>query len=565
MESDTNSLLEFLLSKGQIPSFSFPLDTTMFAAESKKKTKVRHLARYSRDTKLAISELAPGQQRTVNGEKFEVGGLYFEYSRDKKNRAAPYFVEFVQNVENRVSLCLNKYCGWVSENKTEDLTNTECPVCATSSDGKLDKKNVRTYLLLKPEGLAPICVPHDERRERRNWSTYDTHVRPIHHKQTTKKSSRRSGRAKLPAPDINDISSGTPLWKGSGDWKSCRVFLAQETTGQGLGTEFVLLNPGPDEEGFEFCSSCGASMDKDHLISAGSDTRHHRPYILEGKDMGMLGIEQKQEIQRGCEGRPAVMPNNLPVALGMRFRTDVAVFRFDLNASGNGPHFDWTEFEFHGAVMALRDALQVKLVEKLELMNRELSAGYRLVSESSKRYVDIFVYDSVSGGAGLVTQLRRLEHEMEDFLDSALNHLDGRSCLEEKACTRACVGCLLDFRNRMDHDVVNRPLGWSLARYFRENRIPAPQDFGISRGDEINRVDRALQSYKTFIGAKGELSVTENSLHTPSGKAWELVSPFFQNDLANSRMRIDYFELYPKEITDEFDMGESSGEHKPLW
>ena len=91
-------------------------------------------------------------------------------------------------------------------------------------------------------------------------------------------------------------------------------------------------------------------MDKDHLISAGSDTRHHRPYILEGKDMGMLAFEQKIEIQRGCEGRPAVMPNNLPVALGMRFRTDVAVFRFDLNASGNGPHFDWTEFEFHGAV-----------------------------------------------------------------------------------------------------------------------------------------------------------------------------------------------------------------------
>ena len=216
--------------------------------------------------------------------------------------------------------------------------------------------------------------------------------------------------------------------------------------------------------------------------------------------------------------------------------------------------------------MALRDALQVKLVEKLELMNRELSAGYRLVSESSKRYVDIFVYDSVSGGAGLVTQLRRLEHEMEDFLDSALNHLDGRSCLEEKACTRACVGCLLDFRNRMDHDVVNRPLGWSLARYFRENRIPAPQDFGISGGDEINRVDRALQSYKTFIGAKGELSVTENSLHNTfrqsmgigvalsSRMIWQtvvcelIISNFIQKkSLMNSTW------------------GESSGEHKPLW
>ena len=76
----------------------------MFAAESKQKKKVRHLARYSRDTKLAISELAPGQQRTVNGEKFEVGGLYFEYSRDKKNRAAPYFVEFDSKTSKTESL-----------------------------------------------------------------------------------------------------------------------------------------------------------------------------------------------------------------------------------------------------------------------------------------------------------------------------------------------------------------------------------------------------------------------------------------------------------------------------
>ena len=76
MESDVDSLLEFLLSKGQIPSFSFPLDTTVFAAEAKNKKKVSHMARYSRDTKLAISELAPGQQRTVNGKKMEVGPIF---------------------------------------------------------------------------------------------------------------------------------------------------------------------------------------------------------------------------------------------------------------------------------------------------------------------------------------------------------------------------------------------------------------------------------------------------------------------------------------------------------
>ena len=564
MESDVNSLLEFLLSKGQIPSFSFPLDTTVFAAEAMKNNKMTHLARYSRDTKLAISELAPGQQRTVNGLKLEVGGLYFEYSRDRINRAAPFFQDFIQMLENRVSLCLNKHCGWVSENKKHDLTETPCPICATSEDSKINRKNVKTYLLLKPEGLAPICVPHDDYQERRTFSTHDNAVRPIHHKQTTKKSTRRSGRAKLPAPDVRDISKGKPLWKGTKTWASCQVFLAQESTGQGLGTEFVLLNTGPEEEGFEFCNSCGASMDKDHLIS-GSDSRHHRPFILANRDLRMCTWEEKKELQLGCLGNPAVMPNNLPVALGLRFRTDIALFRFDLNISGSAPRFNWTEYEFNGAVMALRDGIQTKLVERLELMNRELSAGFRLVTEGSRRYVDIFVYDSVSGGAGLVTQISRLKSEMGDFLDSAMNHLDGRSCLEGKACTRACVGCLLDFRNRMDHDIVNRPLGWSFAQYLRTNRTPAPKDFGLAGGHPINRVELALSAYNTFIGSEGELTLREDYIHTPSGKTWQLVSPFFQNDLLNNKMRIDYFELYPKEITNEFDLGKSTDKVKDLW
>jgi hypothetical protein len=91
LQSDQNSLIEFLISKGEIPSFSFPLDTTMFAAESKSKKRMSHVARYSRDTKLAISELAPGQLRTVDGKKMKVGGLYFEYSRDKVRRARELF------------------------------------------------------------------------------------------------------------------------------------------------------------------------------------------------------------------------------------------------------------------------------------------------------------------------------------------------------------------------------------------------------------------------------------------------------------------------------------------
>ena len=123
METDAGSVLEFLLSKGQIPSFSFPLDTTIFAAEQRiGKSNVRHLARYSRDTKLAISELAPGRRQTVNGERLEIGGLYFEYSKDRVNRASEFFESFRMMTQNKVTVCLNQNCGWVSHSMNENLT-----------------------------------------------------------------------------------------------------------------------------------------------------------------------------------------------------------------------------------------------------------------------------------------------------------------------------------------------------------------------------------------------------------------------------------------------------------
>jgi hypothetical protein len=565
MDSDVDNLLEFLLSKGQIPSFSFPLDTTVFAAESKskrgKKHVVSHMARYSRDTKLAISELAPGQQRTVNGKKLEIGGLYFEYSRDPVNRASQFFSDFNLLSENRVSLCQNMHCGWISEDKISDLTETACPICLTSSDPELNKKNVKTYLMLKPEGFAPICVPHANGRPHHGLRVYNgtDYVRPISHKNTTKKSGRFSGRARLPAPDVNDISSGAPIWSGVNSWKGCNVFVAKDSTGGGLGTEFVLINTGPEEEGFEFCSSCGASMNPEHIQKFQYDhSRHFRPYIVQPKDYNSSGLstEEKKKMEEGCPGVVATTSSNLPIALGLRFRTDIALFRFDL-ADQDGCNFDWTSPEFHGALMAFRDAIQTKLVEELGLMNREISAGYRLVSLDSNKFVDIFLYDSVSGGAGLVTQLEKITPNMEQFLDSTISHLDGRSCLENKACTRACVGCLLDFKNRIDHNVINRPLGWSIAQFFKDERIPSAIDFGLKPGGEvINRVDNALETYLTFMNddSKSMVKKDPSGIILPSGEEWNLVSPFFKNRLDRKEMRIDYFELYPSEITDEFDV-----------
>ena len=563
MESDVNSVLEYLLSKGQIPSFSFPLDSTMFAAEmigSKKDKSVKHMARYTRDTKLAISELAPGQQRTVNGQKLEIGGLYFEFTKDRIDRARPFFEEFDKLTSNRVSLCLNPQCGWVSEDKTTDLTGEPCPICITSKDPKVNKTNVKTYLILKPEGLSPICVPHDNNVPQKHVPIdHETgQVHPIIHKEVSKKTARFSGRVQLPAPATEDISNGEPFWQGSSDWNLCQLFIAEESSEENLGTEFVIINPGPDEEGFQFCGKCGASLHKEHIVhhhSKSFPNRHYRPYIISQRELSLLDADVKKKIQHGCDGLPHETVNDLPIAMGLRFMTDLILFRFDITPDNQSFNFDWTMPSFHGAIMGLRDSLQIKLVEELKLMHREINAGYRLVSKGRKKYVDIFLYDSVSGGAGLVSQVKKMKNKLSEYLDSAITHLNGSSCLEKKACSRACVGCLLDFKNRRDHDTINRPLAWSIAQFFKSNRKPSPNDFGLdSEGNELDRLDGALSAYANFIGDNGDgiKRIGDAKIKLPSGREWEIVSPFFEDDYVESQIRIDTLEVFDKAITKEF-------------
>ena len=163
--------------------------------------------------------------------------------------------------------------------------------------------------------------------------------------------------------------------------------------------------------------------------------------------------------------------------------------------------------------------------------------------------VDVYLFDSVSGGAGLVSQIEQFVPHMEEALDEALEHLDGRSCLEGRACSRACVGCLLDFKNRIDHDTINRPLGWSLFRFLATNRSPEGHDFGMNETQEINRVQLAVDAYGAFYGDANAVRLEDDgTVSTSSGDSWNVISPLFKEDIPTRKIRADTFEFFPDVI-----------------
>ena len=160
--------------------------------------------------------------------------------------------------------------------------------------------------------------------------------------------------------------------------------------------------------------------------------------------------------------------------LGMTFKTDMILLTFKIERplkSGSNAILHET---LHSGTLAIKEALITEIQSVKKFINREIGGGLRkhTIKDDDDENVtvfDIFLYDDVSGGAGLTTSLFDGEKGYEDFVKILKNvelRLSGALCLGGTGCDNACVGCLLDFRNKKEHDRLNRKNGLRILRYL---------------------------------------------------------------------------------------------------
>jgi hypothetical protein len=199
------------------------------------------------------------------------------------------------------------------------------------------------------------------------------------------------------------------------------------------------------------------------------------------------------------------------VCFGFSFRTDIIVFRFPVR------EFMTTELNtpsFESAVRAIKEALITVATEQLGLINREIGGNFRKIAiprdddpTQFDQYIDIFLYDQVSGGAGLVT---RIGDEKESGVTVAgilngtydddgkqiqlgvLDILGGKQCVDNQPCGRVCIGCLLDFRNQQEADRMSRPLGLQMLEYIRTGAAPNHELFSTAE-EETTSFERTQE------------------------------------------------------------------------
>ena len=184
----------------------------------------------------------------------------------------------------------------------------------------------------------------------------------------------------------------------------------------------IALNRGRDDKGFMVCKDCGAAMP--------------------GDDVGVLkNIRRPYKVMRKCSHS-----NVINVNLGYDFITDMLVLEFALDEREIDTDIKKNPWLCRAA-QSLAEALRLAVSKKLDVEFTELVTGYRLRKGNGVTYVDIYIYDSLSSGAGYAVSVA-------DVMGELLGTM--YSMLKECSCETACYNCLKHYRNQYVHGILDR-------------------------------------------------------------------------------------------------------------
>lgn len=146
------------------------------------------------------------------------------------------------------------------------------------------------------------------------------------------------------------------------------------------------------------------------------------------------------------------------VNLGYDFVTDMLVLEFALDDSKIDSHRKDNPW-LGRAAQSLAEALRLTASKELDIEFTELVTGYRLRKNAKGSFVDIYLYDSLSSGAGYVAGVSK---EMPKIL------LEMNNLLSKCNCGGACHNCLKHYRNQYIHGMLDRfaaleLLNWGMA------------------------------------------------------------------------------------------------------
>jgi ATP-dependent helicase YprA (DUF1998 family) len=453
LDASEQSLIEFLFSRGFLPSYAFPRDLCALQIEGPPirtggYCKVNVIQRPQQGLNVALSEYAPGRFVVVDKKTYRVGTVAASGSSNIESRAARLF-------SDRRYYVYCPSCQYTPGFRQNQPEQEDCPLCGLA---RLRARSVIVPQVVFPDGGREVDE-HDDEQVFTNATS-----------------------AQLSVPEGASAFSWEPLGKNG------QVAFARNQ-------QLVMVNKGEEEngehDGFLVCNQCGkTAIDPDNLGP------HKRDYHVSGRNSGNVRCNGQYE----------------PVYLGYGFNSDALLLRIPIVDSLRFHPVTKTEkAPISDAVQSLAEAIVLAIGRELDIDIREINAGHRFLRIGDDHFVDIFVYDTLSGGAGYATQAGESIHAVIERVEQLLGGCD---------CSSSCNKCLRHYGNRFHHAALDRYLALDLLRMVRDGDPPSKPTV------EEQRV--ALSPLSDMLRLAGwEVTYTENAPVTASnsiGRAITLYS-----------------------------------------
>lgn len=152
------------------------------------------------------------------------------------------------------------------------------------------------------------------------------------------------------------------------------------------------------------------------------------------------------------------------INLGYDFLTDMLVLAFNLPRDQIESQALDANAWLKRAAATTAEAMRKAATIMLDVEFDEVQAGFRIRTDEALVYVDVYLYDSLSSGAGYCAQAgERTEELLERTLD----------LLQSCSCDHACYECLKHYRNQRIHHELDRHAAVELIEYGRAQKIPS--------------------------------------------------------------------------------------------
>ncbi|PKM52143.1 MAG: hypothetical protein CVV02_03920 [Firmicutes bacterium HGW-Firmicutes-7] len=386
-----------------------------------------------RSIDIALSEYAPGRSLVVNKQTYISGGLFDYYTKFQKDKRFKAAEAWLELDEYKktVYCCTNKACGWFGVNENYE----ECPLCKE----KLNEKDT-----VKPWGFAA--------REGRN-------IPETHENQEMFYASQ---------PSYSSMPSGGEMI----DVGVAGYIRMENRENQ----KMVMVNKGPEEKGFELCKICGA-IEPSIVLERDRNARR-RPYrIPYMKDDTM---KCRHEYSNAF--------------LGYEFNTDMMVLELKLDNEKldlEAPYTVW----LIPALTSFAETLALAASRELDVEFGDMKSGFRIRTVGNNLYADIYLYDSLSSGAGYSVRVSKLINsvfkKMEDIFTSC-------------NCSTSCPNCLQHFWNQRERGNLDRLLGSDFLEFLKTGRLKIKTETKEQEKyfEQVNHIAR-LQGYDKIIYKRG--------------------------------------------------------------